>query len=65
MDALVVQLRPIRNALEQAQRLGNPEPRQSIVARVVQDIREGHNPYRVAQQLQAERLATPSFGGAA
>lgn len=67
MAAVVVPLRPIRNALEQAERLGSREPRQSIVARVLGDIHDGHHPYRVARDLQSIRLALPRPlpGGAA
>jgi hypothetical protein len=64
MTALVIDLRPVRNAVEQAQRMGRDEPRQSIVARVVADIRDGHHPYREAQRLQAQCLAAV-HGGAA
>jgi hypothetical protein len=60
MSALIVRLGPVRNAVDQAQRLGNPEPRESIVARIVRDIRAGHHPYRVPLQL-----VRPTQGSAA
>lgn len=57
MSALVVDLRPVRNAVEQSRRLGMTEPRQAIVRRVVADIRAGHHPYRTAQLLFQQRVA--------
>lgn len=54
-SGLVVSLSPIRNAIAQAQRLGRDEPQQSIVARIVGDIREGHHPYREAADRPIER----------
>lgn len=64
MSALIVDLRPVRNAVEQSTRLGMPEQRQAIVQRVLADIRAGHHPYRTAQQLQAQRLGADVQGGA-
>ena len=64
MGALVIDLRPVRNAVEQSQKMGMPETRQAVVARVVADIRDGHHPYRVAQQLQMQRLAGAQGGAA-
>lgn len=64
MSALVIHLRPVRNAIEQAERLGSPESRRAIVARVVDDIRQGFHPFRIAQELHAQRLAQRAEGAA-
>jgi hypothetical protein len=54
--ALIVPFRAVQNALEQAARLGSTEPRQQLVDRVLEDVRAGRNPNRVAGELQAQRL---------
>jgi hypothetical protein len=56
VSGLVVDLRPIRNAIEQSQKLGNPATRPDVVARVIADIRAGHDAFRHARELQKLRL---------
>ena len=64
MSALVIDLRPVRNAVEQSQRMGMPEDRKTVVQRVLADIRAGHHAFNTARALQAQRLRLVQGGAA-
>lgn len=55
MSALIVPLSVVRGAVDQSARLGMPETRQTVVARVLGDVREGFHRYR-ARPTDLERL---------
>lgn len=44
MSALLIPLHTIRHAVEQSQRMGMPETRQDVIARVLHDLRDPRPP---------------------
>lgn len=58
MSALIVDLRPVRNALQQLQRSGLDAARQLCVDRVVDEIRAGRSGFSVARDLMTQRMAS-------
>ena len=49
--ATVIPLHTIRHAVEQSQRMGMPETRQDVIARVLHDLRDPRHPQH--PQMQA------------
>jgi len=56
MTGVVIDLGRVRNAVQQSQRLGMPEPREAVVRRMVADATERHVHGSKLADIYTERL---------
>ena len=63
--AIIIPIYPVRRAVDQLRLMGRLDLRRLTAKVVVSELAHGRDGLSVMRQLQAQRLGTPSKGGAA